>query len=359
MRAHVTKGRGGSCRGAPRSGDQAENRLVAGSSRRRRGEGDSREEAARIGAADGSAQACGPAAPSAPAPARPAAVSAAARRGVPPASCGHCRSGAPRRSLQRRSPRPERSFRSRARRLTWWSFHRRQRPAVAAPLRRPRPLPPSLRWVRWWSSPRSRRRPLQRRRARPPTGVPLRRHPRWPQSLPRLRRPSPAAASAVASPAAPPPISAGAAAAPAPKEESPLAAAAAAATEAPAAPRPAAPPPRRVIMPQTGPRPVYSAPPPGAGSRGRAPGGIQRGRPIFDRRPQAVPAVQADRVLRMGAPGQAPGARRPMHPTRSQPGGPRRTRRSSGHGRASGLWRPSWIWPASRHGRRAGPSASG
>ena len=68
-------------------------------------------------------------------------------------------------------------------------------------------------------------------------------------------------------------------------------------------------PVRRVVMPQTGPRPIYLAP---AG----AAGGIQRGRPIFERpRPGAL-----------GAPGSrpstmAPGARRPMHPTRTFPTG--------------------------------------
>ena len=69
-------------------------------------------------------------------------------------------------------------------------------------------------------------------------------------------------------------------------------------------------PARRVVMPQTGPRPIYTAP---AG----ATHGIQRGRPIFERpRPQAP-----------GAPGPrpasttAPGARRPMHPTRTFPAG--------------------------------------
>ncbi|HTW45365.1 MAG TPA: translation initiation factor IF-2 [Acidobacteriaceae bacterium] len=95
----------------------------------------------------------------------------------------------------------------------------------------------------------------------------------------------------------------------APAQESPIAS-----TGAPAAPR-------RVIMPQTGPRPVYTAPPtatapqrPAAPETGSAPtGGLQRGRPIFDRRPGGP-------GQRPGGPG-APGARRPMHPTRSQPGG--------------------------------------
>jgi translation initiation factor IF-2 len=68
-------------------------------------------------------------------------------------------------------------------------------------------------------------------------------------------------------------------------------------------------PVRRVVMPQTGPRPIYTAP---AG----AAHGIQRGRPIFERpRPQASGAAES-RPSTM-----APGARRPMHPTRSYPAG--------------------------------------
>ena len=87
-------------------------------------------------------------------------------------------------------------------------------------------------------------------------------------------------------------------------------------------------PVRRLITPQTGPRPVYTAPPQSArpaapmGSQGGPQGGQRpaggmpvRGQPIFQRRPG------------MGAPqpGQrsplSPGARRPMHPTRQSPSG--------------------------------------
>jgi translation initiation factor IF-2 len=68
-------------------------------------------------------------------------------------------------------------------------------------------------------------------------------------------------------------------------------------------------PARRVVMPQTGPRPIYTAP---AG----ATHGIQRGRPIFERpRPQAPGAGPRP------ASTTAPGARRPMHPTRTFPTG--------------------------------------
>ena len=72
----------------------------------------------------------------------------------------------------------------------------------------------------------------------------------------------------------------------------------------------AEPPARRVVMPQTGPRPIYKAP---AG----AAHGIQRGRPIFERpRPGAAGAPGSHSPSTM-----APGARRPMHPTRTFPTG--------------------------------------
>ena len=87
----------------------------------------------------------------------------------------------------------------------------------------------------------------------------------------------------------------------------------AAAPERPSAP--AAPPPR-VIMPQTGPRPVYKAPAPVPGAPRPAPGRPVPGQPIFQR------------TARPPAPGTArpplrPGERRPMHPTRVSPGGAR------------------------------------
>jgi len=108
----------------------------------------------------------------------------------------------------------------------------------------------------------------------------------------------------------------------------------AAVAAAPAAPRvPDAPPPppiRRVVMPQTGPRPVYKAPigvpaaSAPAASSGQ-PGGIQRGRPIFDRRPAGGPGNAGGFTPRppqgQGAPGQFPGGPRPKHPTRTTPGG--------------------------------------
>jgi translation initiation factor IF-2 len=84
------------------------------------------------------------------------------------------------------------------------------------------------------------------------------------------------------------------------------------------------PPPRRVIMPQTGARPVYSAPvrPAGAppapmGSR-PAPGRPVPGQPIFQRpRPASAGGAPGTR------PPLRPGERRPMHPTRTSPTGAR------------------------------------
>ncbi len=124
--------------------------------------------------------------------------------------------------------------------------------------------------------------------------------------------PAPAAAPVIAEPeaAAPPAVTA---AAPTPEVivEVP------AETAAPPAPA-AGPAPRRVIMPQTGPRPIYTAPAPVAGAP-------QRGRPIFERpRPGGAPGAypRPGQGSGPGGPGMAPGARRPMHPTRTFPGGP-------------------------------------
>ena len=92
----------------------------------------------------------------------------------------------------------------------------------------------------------------------------------------------------------------------------------------------AALPARRMVMPQTGPRPVYkapivvpAAPMPGTGNQA-AGAGIQRGKPIFDRnRPASGPGSYPQRTP--GGPpapgGQFPGGPRPKHPTRTTPGG--------------------------------------
>jgi translation initiation factor IF-2 len=96
-----------------------------------------------------------------------------------------------------------------------------------------------------------------------------------------------------------------------------------------ASPTPALPA-RRMVMPQTGPRPVYKAPKlvpaaqvPAAGNQAAGPG-IQRGKPIFDRnRPSSGPGSYSQRTPG-GAPGpggQILGGPRPKHPTRTTPGG--------------------------------------
>lgn len=80
-------------------------------------------------------------------------------------------------------------------------------------------------------------------------------------------------------------------------------------------------PVRRVVMPQTGPRPVYKADPAAvaAANAPTAPAGPpQRGKPIFDR--GARPGFPG---ARPGAPGQYAGGPRPKHPTRTgAPTGP-------------------------------------
>ncbi len=96
--------------------------------------------------------------------------------------------------------------------------------------------------------------------------------------------------------------------APAPEDSSSVSEPVAAA-EAPA------PVQRRVVMPQTGPRPTYSAPAP-------PPGGLrtpifQRPRPGYSSGP--TPGAPSGPGTR---PSTAPGVRRPMHPTRTFPGGP-------------------------------------
>ncbi len=48
-------------------------------------------------------------------------------------------------------------------------------------------------------------------------------------------------------------------------------------------------PARRMVMPQTGPRPVYTAPPVDPNAPVAPAGGLQRGKPIFDRRPSSGP----------------------------------------------------------------------
>jgi translation initiation factor IF-2 len=136
-------------------------------------------------------------------------------------------------------------------------------------------------------------------------------------------------ASAPAAPSAPP-------APPAPPQRP--AAAAPPATPA----RPQVPGPR-MIVPQTGPRPVYKAPPVQPGqpianrpTAGRpAPGRPVPGQPIFQRPRPAAPGAR---------PTLRPGERRPMHPTRSGPAGARPM------GVGPGLPPPGPTRPGSRPG---------
>src|SRR5450631_604314 len=111
--------------------------------------------------------------------------------------------------------------------------------------------------------------------------------------------------------------------------------------------KPAAPmaPPPRMIMPQTGPRPVYKAPlpvpgapAPGAASR-PVPGRPVPGQPIFQRTARPLAPGQSRPPLR-------PGERRPMHPTRVAPAGSR----PLGVGPGAGMASPGPTRPGSRPG---------
>ena len=114
--------------------------------------------------------------------------------------------------------------------------------------------------------------------------------------------------------------------------------------QAPAASRPTAPtrpqaPPPRMIVPQTGPRPVYKAPILPAASSGAAarpaPGRPVPGQPIFQRPRPGAPSQR---------PSLRPGERRPMHPTRQSPAGARPL------GVGPGLPPPGPARPGSRPG---------
>ena len=125
-------------------------------------------------------------------------------------------------------------------------------------------------------------------------------------------------------------------------------------------------PVKRMIMPQTGPRPMYTAPPPSAATTqnpgAAAGGGLQRGQPIFERpRPQgsggraqamqAAPASSCDgnRACRKAS---------SMHPTRQYPAGAGRSRFASGNAGAARLWRAS-RWPGRSRWRAWSYGASG
>src|ERR1022692_2608524 len=119
----------------------------------------------------------------------------------------------------------------------------------------------------------------------------------------------------------------------------------------PAVTGPPQPPAPRMIVPQTGPRPVYKAPPPRliapvaqtnapVGTMRPAPGRPVPGQPIFQRPRPQVPGGGPPRPLR-------PGERRPMHPTRQAPAGARPL------GVGPGLPPPGPSRPASRPGAPA------
>jgi translation initiation factor IF-2 len=147
-----------------------------------------------------------------------------------------------------------------------------------------------------------------------------------------------------------------------------------------------APPARRMIVPQTGPRPVYTAPPPptprapqppSSATMGNRTGLPVRGQPIFQRpRPgqSAGPAGAAGAPGAPMAPGARPpfraGERRPMHPTRSAPtpgGRPPMSGRPGMGPRPGGPPRPGGLLgaapgtaptgPTPRPGARAGAPA--
>jgi translation initiation factor IF-2 len=169
--------------------------------------------------------------------------------------------------------------------------------------------------------------------------------PTTPTAAPRLITPQPRQAPRIVMPPQAP-------VAPASVEEEPIEEIAAAAEpQAPQAPpaKPAAPPhapaaahpahpakpshvpPRRLIVPQTGPRPVYTAPirPPAASAPNMGTTRPPQGRPVPGRPVPGQPIFQRPRPQGAGGPpGTArpplrPGERRPMHPTRSAPTGMR------------------------------------
>jgi translation initiation factor IF-2 len=207
--------------------------------------------------------------------------------------------------------------------------------------------------------------------ARPAEPAPAAKHPAAaapaaPTAPPVHAAPAEVEAAPVATPVAEAPKPTPPAEAPAPEAEAAAPALAEEAAEAPAAETVA--PVRRVVMPQTGPRPVYKAPPvspaaaaaTAAGSTGAA--GIQRNRPIFDRRAGA-PGTQggfAQRPPQGGAPGQFPaGGPRPKHPTRTTPGGFTPGGAGAPGGRPGFGQRPGFAGPGGRPGFGQRPGFGG
>ena len=169
-----------------------------------------------------------------------------------------------------------------------------------------------------------------------------------------------AAPPVAAAPVAPPPVELEAPAPVAVAEPAPVETAAPEPAAPPAPPVVAGPAPRRVIMPQTGPRPIYTAPPGAAG-------GVQRGRPIFERNRPGAPGSAGGPTGPPGSrpPMMAPGARRPMHPTRTfptgagGPGGPPRPGFAPGAARPGFPPRPGFgARPGGAPGTAPGPGES-
>jgi translation initiation factor IF-2 len=181
---------------------------------------------------------------------------------------------------------------------------------------------------------------------RPPSVVVI--PPKVPAAPPPAVSSAPSASTAPPAIAVPPRVSAASPAAPV-GSAPPAAQAASNLAEmqfaAPARPAPPMAPPPRMIMPQTGPRPVYKAPAPapGASASGAvsrpAPGRPVPGQPIFQRtaRPAAPGAPR---------PPLRPGERRPMHPTRVAPAGAR----PLGVGPGAGMAPPGPVRPGARPG---------
>jgi translation initiation factor IF-2 len=221
------------------------------------------------------------------------------------------------------------------------------KPAVAPPVARPTPPPaaPPISASTPAAPPPAARpqvvAPVVEKTA-PPVAPPVAQNTPPIPAQPRAAAPPPPPAPSVV--AAPPASSIAAAPAPHPPAPAP---------RPPAAPAVAGlqPPAPRMIVPQTGPRPVYKAPPPRviapvaqtsapAGTMRPAPGRPVPGQPIFQRPRPQVPGGGPPRPLR-------PGERRPMHPTRQAPAGARPL------GVGPGLPPPGPARPGSRPGAPA------
>jgi translation initiation factor IF-2 len=201
-----------------------------------------------------------------------------------------------------------------------------QRPAVASPVPAP-PEKPAMAPLAGLSRPATVA-PPPAKAAPPSTSVSASTAAPVISARPVAAPPSPSApVAAPPRPVTPPPVATVPSAVQAPTAPAAPPVSASAPTPAPTIAAPPHPAPR-MIVPQTGPRPVYKAPArpspppvqPGVpiGGARPAPGRPVPGQPIFQRRPPAANAAAPStaRPLR-------PGERRPMHPTRQAPAGAR------------------------------------